>query len=162
MGPHTFSLPAQFITRDVMSEQLTEETVQFSQGFTPAVDLCKSLYFAPINCAVSPVNRTILSVRTWSSSIPYWNGGINNLRFTFLKELLNACNRHTAYCCFSFSVQCCPTTTFCYKKTERTEKKSRGKLLKRPIRSFQLTVQLFTQFWAQANCTVKLKVYGPL
>ena len=71
--PHTFSLPAQFITCDVMSERLTEETVQFSQGFTPPVDLCKSLYFSPINCTVSPVNRTVLSVRTRPSSIPYRN-----------------------------------------------------------------------------------------
>jgi hypothetical protein len=71
--PHTISLPAQFITCDVMSERLTKETVQFSQGFTPAVDLCKSVYFSPINCAVSLVNRTVPSVRTRSLSIPYRN-----------------------------------------------------------------------------------------
>jgi hypothetical protein len=62
-------------------------------------------------------------------------------------------------CCFSFAVHRCLTTKFCYKKTE---KKSRGKTAKWPTCAVQITVQIFTQFWAQANCTVKLKVYGPL
>ena len=65
-GAHT---PSVHLRSDIMSE----ETVLFSQGFTPAVDLCKMLYFSPINCAVSPANRTVSSVRTRSSSIPYRN-----------------------------------------------------------------------------------------
>ena len=74
--PHTISLPAQFITCDVMSERLTEQIVQFSQGYTPAVSLCKSFYFSAINCAVSQVNRTASSVRTLSK----WGVPQENLR----------------------------------------------------------------------------------
>ena len=136
-GPHTFSLPAQFITCDVMSERLTDETVQFSQGFTPAVDLCRSLYFSPSSIPYRNEEKKrafSLSLRDKWSSIH------------FFKKLLNACSKHTEYCCFSFSVHRCPTITFCYKKSERTEKKSRGETVKRPTPSVQITVQIFTQF----------------
>jgi hypothetical protein len=143
-GPHTIRLLVQFITCDVMSERLTE-TVQFSQGFTPVVDLCKSLYFSSINCAVSPVNRTVSSVRIQSSSIRYRNEEKKRPFSLSLRDKQSSI--HTAYCCYSFSVHCCPTTTFCYKKkTERTEKRSRGKTVKRPTRSVQISVQMFTQF----------------
>ncbi len=49
----------QFIICDIMSEQLIEETAQFSQVFTSDIGRCKKLYFSPINCAVSSVNCSV-------------------------------------------------------------------------------------------------------
>ncbi len=61
--PHTLSIPAQFTKCDVVSEQLTEDTAQFSQVFTQDTGLCKNFYISPINCAVSSVNRSDKSVQ---------------------------------------------------------------------------------------------------
>ncbi len=72
--PYTFSLTVLlFITRHVMSKRLPEETVQFSQGFTPDIGLCKSFYFSLINCAGSSVNHPVGSVLIYCRAQSYVN-----------------------------------------------------------------------------------------
>ncbi len=52
----------QFIICDIISEQLIKETAQLLQVLAPNMDLCKSLYFPPINCSVLSVNCSVRSV----------------------------------------------------------------------------------------------------
>ena len=139
-------------------------------GFYSGRWLCKSVYFSQINCAVSPVNRTVSSVRTRSSSIRYRNEE-KQKPFSFsLRDEQSSIHfsKRVAQClqqaysilllfCRSIVVQWQPSAT-----NKKIEKKSRGETVKRPTPSVQITVQIFTQFWAQENCTVKLKVYEPL
>ena len=138
--------------------------MQLSQGFTSAVDLCKSLYFSPINCAVSPVNPTVSSVRTRSLSTPYRKEEKKKRLFSLsLRDKQSSIHfsKRVAQCLqqgyiilllFFFSPSLCndrqPSATKKKKKkkTGRTEKESRGKTVKRPTRSVQITAQIFTQF----------------
>ncbi len=120
-----------------MYQQLTEDPAQFSLVFTLGIGLCKSFYFSPINCAVSSVNRSVKSV------------------------LINVESSHMP------SIPCC----LCQNKQEklcpsvlhwRLPKLCRYCGTNNVPPSVQIIVQCFTQFCAQAACTVKLSMYGPL
>ena len=98
--------------------------------------LCKSLHFSPIDCAVSPVNRTVSSVRTRSPSIPYRNEEKKrplslSLRdkqssIHFSKRFAQCLQQAYSILLLFFFGPSLFNDNLLLQKTERTEKKSRG------------------------------------
>ncbi len=123
-----FSLSVQFIMCDVMSERLTKKIAQFSNVFTPDIGLCKSFHFSPINCTISSVNRSVMLVPIYCRVQSYVTRPV---------LCQNEPRKKMPYCPSLRVIKIC---RFCGTNNVPP--------------SVQITVLFFTQFYAQATCTV--------